>query len=240
MAEVLRFKLSKSCRRTMFGKKDDFAALGRRLFGSSKAPIRLMGPDDLDEVLRFIRLHDTDDYKAAKLAFAHTGFAQPVEHHAHFVVIEPDERRPVGVIGYSIDDLEARGTYWLGWTYVNPFFRGKGYGSQLMVYVKEVLRELGARKLFLSTSGLEKYATAVSFYERHGFAREGRLIDFYADGDDKLIMGCRIDTGTPPRTSHVEDALARRPSPERTKRDDDDGSSSGGSSSGGGGVVFEF
>ncbi|MEM1350073.1 MAG: GNAT family N-acetyltransferase, partial [Myxococcota bacterium] len=210
----------------------------RRLFGEAPEPVRLMGPEDLEEVLRFIRLHDTDDYKAAKIAFEHVGFSQPVERDAHFVLIEPDERRPVGVIGYSIDDLEAHGTYWLGWTYVNPFFRGRGYGSKLMVYVKEVLRELAARKLFLSTSGLEKYAAAVSFYERHGFTQEGRLVDFYADGDDKILMGCRIASPASPRTSHLEDARKRRPDPTPPKPDEDDDPSGG--SSPGGGVVFEF
>lgn len=171
----------------------DWDKLANRLFGRGGPQVRLMDARDLDEVLRMIRLHDSDDYKAARASFSQTRFDAPQEVTAHFVIIEPEERRPVGVTGYYIDDLEARGLYWLGWTYVNPFFRGKGYGGVLMEFVLEAVRELRGRKIYLSTSSLENYASAVGFYKRYGFVEEGRLLDYYNDGEHQLIMGRRLD-----------------------------------------------
>ena len=150
--------------------------------------LRPMTPRDLDEVLRIIRLHDSDDYQAARHAFSQERFALPEEVTAHVVLEDLQERRLVGVSGYFIDDDEAQGIYWLGWTYVNPFFRGRGYGKILMRHVEERLLGLRARKLYLSTSGLEKYGSAVRFYERCGFRTEAVLKDYFRPNEDKLIM----------------------------------------------------
>ena len=156
--------------------------------------IRPMVADDLAEVLRIIRLHDSDDYKAAKDAYEGYDFGARDEG-GYVVLVEPKEERVVGVCGHHIDDLEADGTHWLGWTYVNPFFQGRGYGTLLLNHVIAELRHLAARKLFLSTSSLEKYSEAVRFYERHGFVLEGRLRDYYQEGEDQLIMGLRLTRG---------------------------------------------
>ena len=201
--------------------------------------IRVMTRRDLDEVLRIIRLHDSDDYKAARAAFDESRFELPPDVSAHFVIEEPDERRIVGVCGYFIGDNETRGTYWLGWTYINPFFRGRGYGGVLMDFVLAGLSQLGARKIFLTTSSLPKYQSAVGFYKKHGFVEEGRLLDYYNDGEHQLIMGCPLQGAgrrVAPRSSSIKPAPNSRapsqpappPRSDNPKDDDDDG------------VVFEF
>lgn len=215
---------------------DEFARISERFKSGDGPDIRLMRPDDLDEVLRLIRLHDSDDYKAARASFAHTDFHAPPEHIAHAVLLDPQDQRPVAVSGYYVDDLEAQGVYWLGWTYVNPFFRGKGYGGAVMEWVLTALQHMGARKCFLSTSSLPKYQTAVGFYERYGFVTEGRLKDFYAPGEDQLIMGAdlarvpRFKTrtwSTPKAPSYQPPPIDRSPKQEAPEEDD-------------GEVVFEF
>lgn len=170
-------------------------ALANKLAPAGGAVLRRMVAADLDEVIRIIRLHDSDDARAARVAFAQARYDEPEQVGMHAVLIEPTERRLVGVSGYYVDDLEARGVYWLGWTYVNPFFRGKGHGKVLMEFVAGALQLFGARKLYLSTSSLPKYGDAVRFYERSGFVEEGRLKDFFRDGEDKLIMGRRLTPG---------------------------------------------
>ena len=164
-------------------------ALMSRFVSAGGPQLRRMEAGDLDEVLRIIRLHDSDDARAARVAFSQTRFDDPEAVGMHVVVLDPVERRIVGVSGYYVDDLEARGIYWLGWTYVNPFSRGKGYGKLLMEFVIKTLEHLNARKLYLSTSSLPKYDEAVGFYKRFGFVEEGRLVDFFRAGEHKLIMG---------------------------------------------------
>jgi ribosomal protein S18 acetylase RimI-like enzyme len=232
----------------------DWDKLAGRLFGRGGPQVRLMDARDLDEVLRMIRLHDSDDYKAAKASFSQTRLDAPQEVTAHFVIIDPEERRPVGVTGYYLDDLEARGLYWLGWTYVNPFFRGKGYGGVLMEFVLEAVRELRGRKIYLSTSSLSNYATAVGFYERYGFVEEGRLLDYYNDGEHQLIMGRRLDRPIErrstsykqrPKTEDSSPTTSRETPPQSddsyapgTTQGEDSGSR--GKKKEGGDVVFEF
>lgn len=161
--------------------------------------IRPLEPRDLDEVLRIIRLHDSDDYRAARQTFEHYEFDGPIADSAFFVLVdraEPDqEPRPLGVSGYWAGDYEARGIYWLDWTYVNPFVQGRGYGSALLGCVIETLEELEARKLFVATSSLPKYESALAFYRRHDFEREGTLVDYYAPGEDQIILGRPIESG---------------------------------------------
>ena len=159
------------------------------LFGTKGPTIRKMRPSDLDEVLRIIRLHDSDDFKAARDAFDASRFDLPEEKTAHFVLLDPDDDHVVGVSGYYAEDAESEGVFWLGWTYVNPFCRGKGWGGALMRFVTHVVRRHGGRKLYLTTSTLPKYDEAVRFYVRHGFVEEGRLLDFYRVGEHQLIMG---------------------------------------------------
>lgn len=156
--------------------------------------IRPMGPDDVREVVRIVRLHDSDDGRAARAWFEDPHrFDAPYEDARHFVLIDPTEQRIVGVSGYGRDSSrEVAGVYWLGWTYVNPYFRGRGYGARLLHVVIEHVRRFGARKLYLSTSSLESFADAVAFYRRMGFVEEGRLRDFYRDGEDQLLMGLRL------------------------------------------------
>lgn len=156
--------------------------------------VRPMRREDIDEVVRIIRLHDSDDGKAAQQFFDRgRPFDAPYEQSQHFVVTDPEVERVVGVSGYNTDSSpETSGIYWLGWTYVNHHFQGKGYGARLMHVVIEHVRRMGGRKLYLDTSSLEKYSGAVRFYERFGFREEGRLVDYYQEGDHKLIMGLRL------------------------------------------------
>jgi ribosomal protein S18 acetylase RimI-like enzyme len=143
-----------------------------------------MEPEDLDEALRIIGLHDTDDREAASAWFSEerTGYVA-------LVGVDEGEGRLVGLTGYAADAGEGQDVHWLGWTYVNPWCQRRGIGQALLDEVIRGVRAAGGRKLFLETSSLGKYDPAVAFYRRNGFAEEGRLLDFYAPGEHKLLMG---------------------------------------------------
>jgi len=170
----------------------DWKEFANSLFGESAPTIRVMEAADLDEVLRIVRLHDSDDYRAAKRAFSSARFDLPEDDSQHFVLIDPKEKRIVGVSGYFVENSEARGIYWLGWTYTSPFFRRKGYGAMLLHLVIRSVKRFGARKLYLSTSDSAAYGPAIDFYKRFGFVEEGRLKNYFQDGEAKIILGLDV------------------------------------------------
>ena len=159
--------------------------------------LRPMEESDVDEVVRIIRLHDSDDARHARRFFNEGLPFSGAPEQGHLVCVEPDEERVVGVSGWGADLGEGEGIYWLGWTYVNPWWQGRGAGRLLFDAVLARVRELGGRKLFVATSSLEAYSAAVRFYERNGFVEEGRLRDFHGPGEHKLIFGLPLASATP-------------------------------------------
>ena len=53
----------------------------------------------------------------------------------------------------------------------------------------EWVRSQNGRKVYVDVSSLDFYAKARRFYASHGFVEEARLKDFYAAGEDMILMG---------------------------------------------------
>jgi ribosomal protein S18 acetylase RimI-like enzyme len=79
------------------------------------------------------------------------------------------------------------GTYDLYWIVVDPAWRGKGLGSELLAVVEDRLAGERARLIVVETSSRGDYAPTRAFYERRGYARAATLPDYYAAGDDLVI-----------------------------------------------------
>ncbi len=79
-------------------------------------------------------------------------------------------------------------TWDLYWIAVDPARQGRGIGRALYgAFAAEVQRR-GGRNVRIETSSKEDYAATGGFYERLGFGIDGRLRDFYAEGDDLLVF----------------------------------------------------
>ena len=63
--------------------------------------------------------------------------------------------------------------------------RGQGLGASL---VAEMERRLEARMIVIETTQLEDQAPARRLYKSIGYEEEGRVRDFYANGEDKVIF----------------------------------------------------
>ncbi len=92
----------------------------------------------------------------------------------------------LGFICYGDASL-ADGVFDIYWIVVDSEARRGGVGGELVSHVEEILKGIGARKLYAETSGLESYKEAREFYEARGFTCEAQLKDFFKVGDDKLI-----------------------------------------------------
>ena len=154
--------------------------------------VREMAADDYEAVISIINSHDTDDAKAAARDF-HNYLKRSADrrrHRRNYVAIV-DEKKVVGVSGFYID-IEAKGIYWLNWTYVSPDHQRRGIGSALFAAIENEVRCLGARKLYVDTSNHPIYRGALEFYRKKGFERESILRDYYEDGEDKVVLSKRL------------------------------------------------
>jgi ribosomal protein S18 acetylase RimI-like enzyme len=107
-----------------------------------------------------------------------------------FVFAEFDGR----TIGYSCYGEIActSRSYDLYWIAVREENRGSGVGRRLLAYTEECIAGRGGRAIWVETSSQPKYEPTVRFYVRAGFVKEAVLSDFYAAGDDKVVLVKRL------------------------------------------------
>jgi ribosomal protein S18 acetylase RimI-like enzyme len=94
---------------------------------------------------------------------------------------------PVGV-AYLAPERMTEGTWNLYLIAIDPGHQGRGHGSAVMRHVEAMLAARGQRILLVETSGLPAFAATRAFYLGNGYDAEGRIRDFYAAGDDKVIF----------------------------------------------------
>ncbi|GAB4389807.1 GNAT family N-acetyltransferase [Albidovulum sp.] len=103
-----------------------------------------------------------------------------------FVIAEADG----ALLGYACwgPTPGTQGTCDLYWIVTAPQAQRRGIGRALLQRVIAAARQAGGRLLVAETSGRADYAPTRAFYRASGFRLAARLADFYAPGDDKLIL----------------------------------------------------
>ena len=84
----------------------------------------------------------------------------------------------------------TNGTFDVYWIAVAPALQRAGIGSRLLDEVEGELHG-HARMILVETSGQPMYASTRAFYLRRGYSEVARIPDFYADGDDRVILARR-------------------------------------------------
>lgn len=82
--------------------------------------------------------------------------------------------------------------YDLYWIAVDPSARHRGLGRRLLTETENRVLALEGARLYAETSSSVLYEPTRAFYERNGFFLEGRLTDYYAPGDDKMLYTKRL------------------------------------------------
>ncbi|MBA4067541.1 MAG: N-acetyltransferase [Isosphaera sp.] len=98
---------------------------------------------------------------------------------------------PLGWV-YFAPTPKADGVWDLWWIGVAPAAQGRGVGGALLGAVEDHARAAGGRVLVVETSGTPAFDPVRRFYSARGYAAGGRVPDFYADGDDKVIYAKRL------------------------------------------------
>jgi ribosomal protein S18 acetylase RimI-like enzyme len=108
--------------------------------------------------------------------------------------------RLVGYACYGLTPATDR-TYDLYWIAVHPDAQRTGAGAALMAEVERRLEERRARLVIVETSSRDDYEPTRRFYAKRGYGEHARLRDFYAPGDDRVILGKRLVAAPAPASA---------------------------------------
>ena len=109
----------------------------------------------------------------------------------HILVAEMDNS-VAGYIAYGPTPCTV-GTWDIYWIAVEREKRGHGIGKALDIKVEENIRHTGGRLIMIETSSTPVYDNTRRFYLSRDYRIVGRIPDFYAPGDDMIIMQKRLD-----------------------------------------------
>lgn len=79
--------------------------------------------------------------------------------------------------------------YWLA---TSPKFRRQGIGKTLLKSAEDEIRKAKGKIIVVETSSRPEYNKAKSLYQSLGYQLTCQISDFYADGDDKLVLVKRL------------------------------------------------
>jgi ribosomal protein S18 acetylase RimI-like enzyme len=83
-------------------------------------------------------------------------------------------------------------TFDLYWIAVHPGAQRSGVGAALMSELERQLADRKARLVVVETSSRDEYAATRRFYQKRGYQETARLRDFYAPGDDRIVLTKRV------------------------------------------------
>jgi len=108
----------------------------------------------------------------------------------HILVAEVDSI-VTGYICYGPTPM-TEGTWDIYWMAVAQEKQNQGIGSALMKYAEKAILRAKGRLAIIETSSTPAYEKTRHFHLRHGYEIVARIPDFYAPGDDKLILQKRL------------------------------------------------
>jgi ribosomal protein S18 acetylase RimI-like enzyme len=138
-------------------------------------------------------LQSTPEFKPAEVVVAE----EVIDSYLHdpqgsgYNVLVSGDSAINGYICYGLAPLTA-GTWDIYWIAVSPPEKGRGLGGALLAYAEERIKEAGGRLIIIETSSLAGYERTRRFYQKHAYETVARITDFYAPGDDKVILQKRL------------------------------------------------
>ena len=159
----------------------------------SKRPhIRPMNPEDKAAVMKILRA--TPEFTPGEVIVAEELIdyysSEPVGSGYNILVAEVNSE-VVGYICWGLTPL-TEGTWDIYWIATDPEKQGQGIGTALLTSAEARIKEAKGRLAFIETSSKPGYEKTKGFYHARGYELVCRIPDFYAPGDDKLILQKRL------------------------------------------------
>jgi ribosomal protein S18 acetylase RimI-like enzyme len=109
----------------------------------------------------------------------------------YLVFVAEVDAAVTGYVCYGPTPL-TKGTWDVYWVAVDPGGQRQGVGRALMAFTEGKIKESQGRLVIVETSGRPDYAKTRRFYSSIEYKEAARIADFYAPGDDKLILEKRL------------------------------------------------
>jgi len=157
-----------------------------------KLKIRHMLPKDKPALMKILR--NTPEFNASDVAVAEEvidSYLHDIKGSGYHVLVAESDATVAGYICYGPTPL-TDGTWDMYWQAVAREKRGQGIGSALMKSAEVAIRQAQGRLAIIETSGTPAYENTVRFHLGQGYEIICRIPDFYAPGDDKLILQKRL------------------------------------------------
>lgn len=154
--------------------------------------LRPMVRDDKPAIMQILR--ETPEFLPEEVPVAEevcdAYLADPSASGYHVFVAEVSSG-VAGYICYGPTPLTT-GTWDIYWIAVSPDKKGRGIGGAMMAHAESSIREASGRLILIETSAKPSYESTRAFHRARGFEPVCCIPDFYAPGDDKIIMQKRL------------------------------------------------
>ena len=154
--------------------------------------IRQMFKKDKTALMKI--LQNTPEFKPSELVVAEEvidSYLYNSVGSGYYVLVAEDGSAVVGYICYGPTPL-TDGTWDIYWQVVAGEKQRQGIGGTLIRAAEEKIRRAQGRLAIIETSSMAAYEKTRRFYLSHGYGIIGCIPDFYAPGDDKLILQKRL------------------------------------------------
>lgn len=139
-------------------------------------------------------LRDTPEFKPSEVVVAEEvidSYLRDPAGSGYLTLVAEAESAIAGYISYGPTPL-TEGTWDIYWIAVARENRHQGIGRALMEAAETAMRQARGRLSFIETSSTLAYENTRRFHLGYGYEVISRIPDFYAPGDDKLIMRKRL------------------------------------------------
>jgi len=154
--------------------------------------IRPMTRGDKPAILKLVTA--TPEFKPSEVVVAEEvidSYLKSSYQSGYHILVAEVEELVVGYICYGPASL-TEGTWDIYWVAVGREEQSRGIGGALMVFAEDEIKKARGRLAIVETSSKPEYERTRRFYRRHAYEIVGRIPDFYAPGDDKLILQKRL------------------------------------------------
>lgn len=114
------------------------------------------------------------------------------ERSGYYILVAEADTAIAGYICYGPTPMTVS-TWDMYWEAVDRERRGQGIGNALTLAAEAEIIKAKGKLVIIETSSKPLYAHTRRFHQNHGYEAIARITDFYAPGDDKIIMQKRFN-----------------------------------------------